>query len=118
MQYVFVAVIAVACAVIGGVFAVLPRRTTDMDALQRKVSQALGVVFCLLFFVFMIAGRDLESWGIIGGGLVGFVVCSIPPVKRGLQERFVLFAPPVSPEKDEPAKGPSRKSPKKGSKRK
>ncbi|PWG60221.1 hypothetical protein [Bifidobacterium catulorum] len=95
MQYVLLAVIGVPCALIGFAFALFPRRTFDMDPLQQKVSRALGIVFCLLFFVFMVAGRDAESWAVIGGGLVGFVVGSIPPVRESCRERFVLFAPPA-----------------------
>ncbi|MBW3087262.1 hypothetical protein KIH77_00690 [Bifidobacterium sp. 82T24] len=116
MQYVFLAVIGVVCAVIGFAFALFPRRTFDMDPLQQKVSRALGIVFCLLFFVFMVAGRDAESWAVIGGGLIGFALGSVPPIRRSCRERFVLFTPPAKPAKD--SKSAKAAAPKKTAKRK
>lgn len=72
-------------------FAPMPRNDI-MNAKQKKVSSAVGIVFIGIFLVAMILQWDAASWAILIGAIVGYMIGSIPAVKTYMQVRFDFYA--------------------------
>ena len=89
-------VFAIIGAIIGFGFAPMPRNDM-MNAQQKKVSSAVGIVYIGVFLAAMILGWDAASWSILICAVVGYMIGTIPAVKEFMQIRFDFYA--VNPKK-------------------
>ena len=60
---------------------------------QTKASQMMCFVIAIAFIGLLVAGRDMETWAIVLGLLVGFVVAKIPAINAWALGKWPFLKP-------------------------
>lgn len=85
--------VGLACAPCGAFLAFMPMKANQMTTKQSKASQMLCFIVAIIFIALMLMGRDLETWAMLIGLILGFAIGKIGPVHRWATATWDFFTP-------------------------
>lgn len=86
-------VLGVVCIPCGLFLGLIPMKADQVTDKQSKASQMLCFVIALVFIGLLVAGRDLETWGIVIGLVIGFAIGKIPPLHAWALAKWPFLEP-------------------------
>lgn len=86
-------VLAVVCVPCGLYLGLIPMRADQVTDKQAKVSQLVSFVIAAVFIGLLIAGRDMETWSIVIGLVIGFAIGKIPPLHAWALVKWPFLEP-------------------------
>ena len=72
-------VLGIVCIPCGVFLGLIPMKADQVTTKQSRASQMMCFIIALVFIGLLIAGRDLETWAIVIGLVIGFAIGKIPP---------------------------------------
>ena len=102
MSIVLSVVLAVVCVPCGLYLGLIPMRADQVTDKQSKASQLVSFVIAAVFIGLLIAGRDMETWSIVIGLVIGFAIGKIPPLHAWALAKWPFLEP------KKPAAAPKR----------
>lgn len=93
--------LAVVCVPCGAFLGLIPLKADQVTSKQSKASQMMSFIIAIVFIGLLVAGRDLETWAIVIGLVIGFAIGKIPSLHRWALNKWPFLQPkkPVRPVK-------------------
>lgn len=85
--------LGVICIPCGLFLGLIPMKADQVTSKQSKASQMMCFVIALVFIGLLIAGRDLETWSIVIGLVIGFVTGKIPAFHTWAVNKWPFLEP-------------------------
>ncbi|MBT1175089.1 hypothetical protein JS530_06175 [Bifidobacterium sp. LC6] len=85
--------LAVVCLPCGLFLGLIPLRADLVTTKQSKASQMMCFIIVLVFTGLLVSGRDLETWSIVIGLVIGFGIGKIPPLHAWALNKWPFLEP-------------------------
>ena len=102
-------VLAVICVPCGMFLGLIPLKADLVTAKQSKASQMMSFIIALVFIGLLLLNRDMETWAIVIGLVIGFAVAKIPALHTWALNKWPFFEPKKSAAKPKRVKKDQKK---------
>ena len=86
-------VLAIICVPCGMFLGLIPLKADLVTAKQSKASQMMSFIIALVFIGLLLLNRDMETWAIVIGLVIGFAVAKIPALHTWALNKWPFFEP-------------------------
>ena len=93
MGIVISVVLSIVCIPCGVFLGLIPMKADQVTTKQSRASQMMCFIIALVFIGLLIAGRDLETWAIVIGLVIGFAIGKIPPFHSWALAKWPFLEP-------------------------
>ncbi|KFI90967.1 hypothetical protein BISA_1946 [Bifidobacterium saguini DSM 23967] len=93
MSIIISVVLGIICIPCGLFLGLIPMKADQVTAKQSKASQMMCFIIALIFIGLLVAGRDLETWGIVIGLVIGFAIGKIPALHTWAVNKWPFLEP-------------------------
>ncbi|NMM97327.1 hypothetical protein [Bifidobacterium olomucense] len=93
MEIAISAALGVVCVPCGTFLGLIPMKADQVTTKQSRASQMMCFIIALVFIGLLIAERDMETWAIVAGLLIGFGIGKIPPFHQWALAKWPFLEP-------------------------
>jgi uncharacterized membrane protein YqgA involved in biofilm formation len=93
MDIIISVALGVVCVPCGLFLGLIPLKADLVTTKQSKASQMMCFIIAMIFIALLLTGRDMETWAIIIGLVIGFAIGKIPSLHAWALNKWAFLQP-------------------------